>query len=132
MRKGIERVLVVHGTDDVAESAEQGLRLGGFEALLTDDPERASWIAAELRADAVVLDLSIRRCDVLDLATALRGHPRTCDLPILALVEDDARDAVVYAKSRGCDAVIAGSDGDAIARAVERLLGKKRPRRRAA
>ena len=38
MRKGSERVLVVHGTTDVAESAEQGLRLGVFEALLTDDP----------------------------------------------------------------------------------------------
>ena len=130
MRKGSERVLVVHGTADVAESAEQGLRLGGFEALLTDDPERASWIAAELRADAVVLDLSITRCDVLDLATALRGHPRTQDLPIVALVDDDARDAVVYAKARGCDAVV--SDRDAIARTVERLLTKKRTRRRAA
>lgn len=127
------RVLVVHGTARTADTAQASLRLWGFDPVLTDDPERATWIAAELRPLAVVLELEIEGFDVLDVASAFRGHPRTRDLAIVALAERATADAVAYAKLRGCDSVLGSPcDGDALAAEVERLLAKRSDGHRAA
>lgn len=133
MPNGTERVLVVHGTTRTADVAEQSLRLSGFVPVLTDDPERATWLAAEVRPVAVVIELAIERYDALDLASALRGHPRTRELAIVALAESRAGDVVEYAVARGCDAVLEAScDGAALAAEVERVVARRARRHCAA
>ena len=126
MAETTRRVLVVHATSVTAQTAQRALRRAGFEPILTDDPERATWIAAELQPDAVLLDLAIASCDVLDVASALRGHARTRAMPLVALATGAARDAITYAISRGCDDVLDPTrDAGALGRAIGRLTQKR-------
>lgn len=132
MARGSTRVLVVSGSDEVSEIAASALELWGYDAILAEDAQRATWVAAELRPAAVVLDLALPGVDVLDLATALRQHGPTRDVAIVALAEP-REDAIEYARSRGCDSVVRAplDDGDELAFEIERVLSRRVARRAA-
>jgi CheY-like chemotaxis protein len=100
------RVLVVSDRDEVVEKWCMALD-GAYDVLAAPDGERALGVAAELRPSAVAIDLALPRIDALDLADALRGHPRTCDAVIVAVADDARTDAIQLARARGCDAVLA-------------------------
>ncbi|AKF06159.1 hypothetical protein DB32_003308 [Sandaracinus amylolyticus] len=125
------RVLVV-GNDGADRGGwGEALHRAGIDTVLEGSLERALCMAAELRPRGVIVDLAMEGCDPLQLATALRAHPRTRDLAIVAITHAVTDDVLELARSRGCDAVLARSaKPHAIAAVIARLLD--RPRARAA
>ena len=126
------RVLVV-GTDG-ADRGKWGeaLHRAGIDTVLERSLERALCVAAELRPRGVVLDLASEQGDPLQLASALRAHPRTRDLVIVAITRSVSDDVLELARAQGCDAVLScTAKPHAIAAVIARLIDRA-PRARAA
>lgn len=71
------RVLVVDDYRDAADALRLLLRARGFECRVADDPFAVCDLARDWQPFAIVLDIAMPGLDGLQLATRLRGDPRT-------------------------------------------------------
>lgn len=121
------QVLVVQADGRGAARCRAVLEGSGFSPRVTKSAERALRALADASTtyEAVVLDLDSPGIDGLGIMTALRAHPPTSSLPILALSEND--DGVIreLALGRGCDQLVVGPiDHDRIATELREMLAR--------
>jgi two-component system, OmpR family, response regulator MprA len=95
------KLLVVDDEPSVRASLERALRLDGFEVALAEDGRQALELLAEVRVDAIVLDVSMPQVDGIEVCRRLRGvGDRT---PVLMLTARDAIDDRVAGLDAGAD-----------------------------
>jgi CheY-like chemotaxis protein len=78
----------------------------GFTVIAALTPREA--FAAARTADVLISDLTVRRSgDGVRLMQALRRHPETQSLPIIALSVDAFETGAAHAREAGCDLFLA-------------------------
>lgn len=108
----------------------EALRHQGLDPLYTGDGEKALWMIAEMRPCCVVLDLDLPREDALMIAGALRAHPRTAHLAIVALSRSSSADIRELVLARGCDRVLEKPiRGELLAAEIEAIVAAAERRR---
>ena len=100
-------VLLVEDDPQTREGYAEFLEIGGFQVSQADSAEQALAQALERPPDAVVTDIALPGRDGFSLATALRGQPRTHEIPILAMTAYWATDAHDRARRSGITAILA-------------------------
>lgn len=121
------RVIVVSARPGDSDACCDALRMWGFEPCATDDAEVALALASREAPRALVIDLDLPRHDPLDVVQALRAHPPTRDVAVIALTDVLREDLAELATGRGCDTVLARPvDPDEVAAEAERLLCRAR------
>ncbi len=80
----MKRILVVEPDPDLTWLICERLRGAGHEAF-TGEPEQAVALAADLPADLIVAALSSFALEEAPLYKALRGDPRTKDIPMVII-----------------------------------------------
>lgn len=79
-------ILIVEDDEDTRELYRTILGIEGFWVADAANAESAVDQAADLQPDLVVTDIGLPGgCDGLALARRLHGHPKTADVPVLAL-----------------------------------------------
>jgi CheY-like chemotaxis protein len=124
LSSGALRVLVVDDWPDTAESMASLLRIWGHEVRVAGDGPSALALAADLRPDAVLLDVGLPGMDGYEVARRFRGDP---DLRRAFLVTVSGRDREAEegrSREAGCDRhLMKPVDLDAL----RRLLASARP-----
>ena len=102
------RVLMVSRERATACAFREALREAGFDAFHTTNEERALCALANAHYCALVLDLHSLRVDGFAMVHAVRHHPPTRSMAIVAL--SPFADAVTedLAHGHGCDRVLVG------------------------
>jgi len=80
----MKKILIIEPDPALSWIICEGLRDGGYDPLPCA-PERAAELAAELPASAVVAALSLVALEATPLYRALRGDPRTKDIPMIVI-----------------------------------------------
>ena len=76
-------VLVVDDSADHVELLKRYAAHTSYRVLSTQDPQRATELAEQTGARAIVIDIMMPRCDGWTVLERLRAHPATAHLPIL-------------------------------------------------
>jgi CheY-like chemotaxis protein len=79
------RILVVEDNAATGQLIQLQLASSGYETLRCDQPERATDIAAELRPDAITLDLLMKPVHGLEVLLQLKNDPRTSKIPVIVV-----------------------------------------------
>ena len=80
------RVLYVEDNDDNVFMLKMRLELlGDFEVLTAEDGEKGCAMAISERPDIILMDLEMPNVDGWEATRRLKGNPRTCDIPVIAL-----------------------------------------------
>jgi len=79
------RILVVEDNAATGQLIQLQLASAGYETLRCDQPERATDIAAELRPDAITLDLLMKPVHGLEVLLQLKNDPRTSKIPVIVV-----------------------------------------------
>ena len=89
------RVLVIDDDPDILSIVEGTLEVEGHRVAASTDPRLAVALAIEHAVDVVVLDVNMPEMSGYETLEALRGEPRTAELPVLFLSAlGDSRDRV--------------------------------------
>jgi CheY-like chemotaxis protein len=99
-------VLLVEDDPQAREGYAEFLEIGGFRVNQADSAEQALAKALERPPDAVVTDIALPGRDGFALAAALRGQPRTHEIPIVAITAYWATDATDRARRSGITAIL--------------------------
>lgn len=92
-------VLIVEDAEDAAEALARLIRRAGFQADRAANGEGALAYLRQITPDLVVCDLMMPHLDGLGVLRAVRGDPRTADLPVLvySAAGDAARESALDA-----------------------------------
>ena len=104
-RPDAPRVLLADDNADMREYLQRLLRPGYQVTTVADG--RAALDAARARPpDLVISDVMMPRLDGLELVSALRGDPRTADVPVLPLSARAGQEAAIEGLDAGADAYL--------------------------
>jgi DNA-binding response OmpR family regulator len=78
-------VLVVDDDPVILKLLEVNFEMEGFRVLTAVDGGEGLRLARTKRPDIVISDVMMPKVDGLELATALKGDPKTADLPVILL-----------------------------------------------
>ena len=78
-------VLVVDDDPVILKLLEVNFQMEGFRVLTAVDGGEGLRQARTKRPDIVISDVMMPKVDGLELATALKGDPKTADLPVILL-----------------------------------------------
>ena len=118
-------VLLVRPWTGVQDNQQSTLKLWGFRSSVTSDGEEALRMIVEQGCRALVLDLDLPQFDTLAMVGALRGHPTTAHIPIVAYSASLSDEVLELAYQRGCTSVLEGPvDPDILAMEVEAALAR--------
>jgi len=79
------RILVVEDNATTGQLIQSQLASSGYETVKCDRPERALEMAAELRPDAITLDLIMKPIHGLEVLLQLKNDPRTLEIPVIVV-----------------------------------------------
>jgi CheY-like chemotaxis protein len=99
-------VLVVDGDDDTLALYALALSAMGFNVMPSRDGEGARRLAAANPPDIVVTELSLPRDDGWTVVRAIKGTPRTADVPIVVMTARAHAEVCERARREGCVAVV--------------------------
>lgn len=99
-RARIGTVLVAEDDADQREIICEMLELEGFEVVLAETGDEALELAVKVRPSAIALDVILPRRDGWEVLEALRGDPRTREIPVLIISVVDQTD---FGKKLGAD-----------------------------
>lgn len=124
------KILVVDDDPDIAEYLGTLLEDQGYEVRTADCATAARGALAEFAADAVIVDVLLKRRSGLDLLVTLRRDPRWDSLPVIVITGDDrvlqdggASYIASHEGIRGADAVLGKPlDPDELLATLARLL----------
>ncbi|MBC8023111.1 MAG: response regulator [Burkholderiales bacterium] len=121
------RLLVVDDNRDSAESMCLIYRDAGHEVRTVHEGAAAVDAAAQLNADAVLLDIGLPDIDGYEVARRLRSDPRTCGVLIIAISGYGREDDVRKGREAGIDDhVMKPIDPDKVLERVARGRGEDR------
>jgi two-component system, chemotaxis family, CheB/CheR fusion protein len=116
----VKKLLIVDDNPDSAESMRLMYRLSGHEARVVGEGAAAVEAAAEMGADAVLLDIGLPDMDGYEVARRLRADPRTREILIIAITGYGREEDLRQSREAGIDEhVVKPVDPD---RVMERLL----------
>ncbi|MGH9883863.1 MAG: response regulator, partial [Pyrinomonadaceae bacterium] len=100
----------------------------GYRALMATDAPAALRVLSEDRCDLVILDLEMPEGEGLALCRLLRAQPRTTNMPVIALSDNDRESHITAALAAGADDYIAkpSTPGEIVSRASSRLRAVQR------
>ena len=85
------RILVIEDDLAAAQLLQSQLVSSGYEAVLCDQRQRAVEVAAELRPDAITLDIIMKPVNGWQLLSNLKSDPRTAGIPVIVVTIVDQR-----------------------------------------
>jgi len=91
----------------------------------TRAPEALARLGEEARYDALVSGMNLPDMDGFALAAAVRGDPRSRDLPIIALATDRDRDSVERGRAVGFTDCVAKFDRNGLIAALREFTGRQ-------
>ncbi len=120
-------VLIVEDHADAREMYGAYLKLSGFRVAEAANGEEALTQTAELRPDAIVMDLAMPGIDGWEATRRLKGDARTARIPIIALSGHTLPRHLDAAREAGCDVVlIKPCPPDVVSAEVRRILAARR------
>ncbi|MEQ8666654.1 MAG: response regulator [Rhodospirillales bacterium] len=115
-------ILIVDDDDLTRELIASKLKQRDYETCEAADGDEALDRARNSAPDLILLDMNLPRMTGWELAPLLRSHPRTENIPIIALTGDESTEAVEAAHDAGCDRYLKKPiDFDRLVRAIEEL-----------
>jgi CheY-like chemotaxis protein len=100
-------ILIVEDAPDNRAIAELILQSAGHTVISVGDGASAVCIAASMRPDAILMDLSLPKLDGWEATRQLKAHPATCDIPVIAFTAHILPSDLERARAVGCATVIA-------------------------
>ncbi len=79
------RILVIEDDLAAAQLLQSQLVSSGYEVVLCDQRQRAVEVAAELRPDAITLDIMMKPVNGWELLSSLKSDPRTTKIPVIVV-----------------------------------------------
>jgi len=123
-------VVVVEDHADSREMYVQYLEVSGFRTAAAEEGQQALRLAAELRPDLIVTDLSLPGLDGCDLIGRLRADMATRNIPIIALTASADLASAARAREAGCNAFLTKPClPDALVAEIEHVLSLGGPAR---
>jgi DNA-binding response OmpR family regulator len=124
------KILVVDDDPDIAEYIGVLLEDQGYEVRTADCTSTARSTLEEFAADAVIIDVLLKRRSGLDLLVSLRRDPRWSELPLIVITGNDkvlqdggASYLASHEGIHGADAVLGKPlDPDALLATLTRLV----------
>jgi two-component system chemotaxis sensor kinase CheA len=117
------RVLFAEGSDFYRELLSPVLRTAGYAVATCRDGEQAlRRFERGERFDLALVDLRLPGVGGIELASRLKGHPRWCDVPLVALAERLSLHDGDRAVMAGFERAVLKFDRDAILGAVRQAL----------
>ncbi len=80
-----KKILIVDDERDVLSVLEKGLAGKGYLIITADNGEDAVMLAKSERPDLIILDLLMPGMDGTEVATKLKEHQQTKDIPVIFL-----------------------------------------------
>jgi CheY-like chemotaxis protein len=102
----VATVLVVEDTEDNRQMLSSLLELSGFQVVEALNGREAIEVAAAVRPDIILMDLSLPYVDGLAATRKIRAMPEMSDVPIVAVSAHDTADFHSMALDAGCDAYV--------------------------
>jgi CheY-like chemotaxis protein len=122
-------VLLVDDVADQRELYSQYLRFLGHSVATARDGREAVAQAARLEPDVVVMDLSMPVMDGFEATRALKAHPDTREIPVVALPGYASYLPEEWARSAGCAAYVSKPCLPAsLSEVIRRVLRRPGPR----
>ena len=100
------KVLIADDAADSREMYEEYLVFAGFDVETAADGRQALAKAIEARPAVLVLDLTMPGMDGWDVATSLKGDPRTREIRIIAVTGHALTGSEAAARKAGVDAFL--------------------------
>src|SRR5689334_13348392 len=100
-------ILIVEDAPDNRAIAELILQNAGHTVTSVGDGASAVCVAASLRPDAILMDLSLPQLDGWEATRRLKANPATCDIPVIAFTAHILPSDIERARAAGCATVIA-------------------------
>ena len=127
------RILIVEDNTDIAELLTIRLELAGYATCKTRDGASGIGAVYAYKPHAVLLDIGLPDHDGFSVLKAIKGDPKTRDIPVLMLTARQAMGDIQTALSLGArDYVTKPFDDRKLLIRVARLLGESVPRPSAA
>ena len=79
------RIFVIEDDPVAAQLIQSQLASSDYEAVVCEELSRAVEIAAELRPDAITLDLLMKPTNGWELLLQLKNEPRTANIPVIVI-----------------------------------------------
>jgi PAS domain S-box-containing protein len=125
------RILVVEDDLASAQLLQSQLTSSGYEVVLCEEPSRAVELAADLRPDAITLDIVMQPVNGWEILSNLKSDPRTVTIPVIVvtIVDQSATGALLGAN----EYVVKPVEKTILLAAIERclnhrgLMGRVRP-----
>ena len=119
-------ILIVEDAPDNRTIAELILQSAGHTVISIGDGASAVSIAASIRPDAILMDLSLPQLDGWEATRRLKANPATCDIPVIAFTAHILPSDLERALAAGCETVIAKPfEIDVFLAQIDALLGRK-------
>ncbi len=98
-----ERILVAEDDPVTARFLHSLLQDKGYDVRVAEDGERAFQLVESFRPQLIVSDLVMPYRDGFDVLRALRGDPRTAELPVVILSMRDREEDIIQGLRDGAD-----------------------------
>ncbi len=122
------RILIVEDNTDIAELLTIRLELAGYATCKTRDGASGIGAVYAYKPHAVLLDIGLPDHDGFSVLKAIKGDPKTRDIPVLMLTARQAMGDIQTALSLGArDYVTKPFDDRKLLIRVARLLGESVP-----
>lgn len=102
----IVTVLLVEDTEDNRQMMRRLLEMSGFRVVEALNGREAVEVAAEVKPEIILMDLSLPFVDGLAATRQIRKLPEMSDVPIVAVSAHDTADFHSLALDAGCNAYI--------------------------
>lgn len=103
---GVPRVLLVEDTEDIRQMMKKLLELSGFQVVEATNGKEAVELAARVRPQIILMDLSLPLIDGIAATRQIRSLPGLGDVPIVAVSAHDTADFHSDARAAGCNVYI--------------------------
>ena len=98
-----KRILVIEDTENNRRILNDLLTNAGFEVLEAVDGEKGVAMAAEVRPDLILMDLSLPDVDGEEATRRIKADPATKRIPVIALTANAMAGDKERALAAGCD-----------------------------
>ena len=102
-QESVTTVLIAEDDGSIRAVLNATLRSAGYRVLEADDGIRALALALEFQPALIISDVMMPGGSGQDLLTALRGDPRTVELPFVFLTGLDERQSIRAGMELGAD-----------------------------
>jgi DNA-binding response OmpR family regulator len=120
-------VLCIDDDELVLRFLRDFLTAHGYRALTVTDGLPGLELAQQTRPDVILLDIMLRGLSGYDICRKFRADPAFHNVPIILLTVLDEPSVATIGRAAGADLILhKPADPEAIVRAIEWMLGRKR------